>query len=202
MLGLTKNQVNHKESICTSNTLYIYCKFLQDGAIYTWEDFGSIQWELVLGMLLTYIITIIILLRGVKSMGKASYAITIFPYVTLTILLIYGLTLPGASDGVDFYLSADWSRLGDTAIWTQACIQITMSLGIGLGMHMALATYNDSDEKILVDASAVATLNSATSIYAGLAVFAMMGFLAGESGSPIESVGFTHQEENLAFLQS
>ncbi len=130
-------------------------------------------------------------------MGKASYAITIFPYVTLTILLIYGLTLPGASDGVDFYLSADWSRLGDTAIWTQACIQITMSLGIGLGMHMALATYNDSDEKILIDASAVATLNSATSIYAGLAVFAMMGFLAGESGSPIESVGFTTSGEKL-----
>lgn len=35
------------------------------------------------------------------------------PYFLLTAILIRGLTLPGAADGIRFYLTPDLSRLGD-----------------------------------------------------------------------------------------
>lgn len=35
------------------------------------------------------------------------------PYILLTAVLIRGVTLPGAADGIKFYLTPDLSRLGD-----------------------------------------------------------------------------------------
>ncbi len=71
---------------------------------------------------------------GIRSLGKAAYFFTLLPYVSLTALLAYGATLPGAADGVEYYLlSPDWSALADPDIWLQACVQIIMSLSVAIG---------------------------------------------------------------------
>lgn len=44
------------------------------------------------------------------------YVTATFPYVMLVALLIRGLTLPGAMDGIRFYLSPDVSRLADPLV--------------------------------------------------------------------------------------
>ena len=35
------------------------------------------------------------------------------PYILITVLLIRAATLPGAGEGIKFYLKPDWSRLKD-----------------------------------------------------------------------------------------
>lgn len=44
------------------------------------------------------------------------YVTATFPYVMLLILLIRGVTLPGAYDGIKFYLYPDISRLSDPQV--------------------------------------------------------------------------------------
>ena len=45
------------------------------------------------------------------SQIQVVYVTATAPYIFLTILLIRGLTLDGAMDGVKFYITPDWNRL-------------------------------------------------------------------------------------------
>ena len=40
----------------------------------------------------------------------------LFPYVVLVILLIRGVTLPGASNGIYFFLMPKWEKLRDITV--------------------------------------------------------------------------------------
>ena len=75
------------------------------------DEPGSLRCELVICLAITWIVIFVALVKGVKSFGKAVYFTAIFPYIILTILLARGLTLPGAVDGVMFYITPDWSKL-------------------------------------------------------------------------------------------
>ena len=160
----------------------------KDGNQYTWDDYGSIQWELILCQLFGWLIIGAVIIKGIRSLGKAAYVLTLLPYVIMTALLIYSVTLPGADEGIDFYLSPDWSKLKDSTIWLQACTQIVMSTAVGMGTHMVLASFNNRDGRILLDSTVIACMNSATSIYAGLVVFGMTGFLAFETNAEVDNV--------------
>ena len=65
-----------------------------------------------------------ILLSGIKTSGKVAYFTSLFPYLVLLVLGVRGLTLPGAVDGVTYYLSSDWSRLTDRVVWVDAATQV------------------------------------------------------------------------------
>ncbi|KAK0154984.1 Sodium- and chloride-dependent GABA transporter 2 [Merluccius polli] len=80
------------------------------------HEIGNIRWELALCLLLSWIICYFCIWKGVQSTGKVVYFTAIFPYVMLVVLLVRGLTLPGAINGIKFYLYPDPSRLTDPMV--------------------------------------------------------------------------------------
>ena len=86
--------------------------------------------------------TLSIICKGVKSSGKVVYFTSLFPYAVLVLLACRGFTLPGAIDGIQYYLTPDWSRLTNPEVWVDAATQVIFSLGPACGCVITLSSYN------------------------------------------------------------
>uniref|UniRef100_A0A8C5PB97 Solute carrier family 6 member 13 n=1 Tax=Leptobrachium leishanense TaxID=445787 RepID=A0A8C5PB97_9ANUR len=162
------------------------------------ENIGSLQWELALCLLLAWIICYFCIWKGVKSTGKVVYITATFPYLMLIVLLIRGVSLPGAVVGIQFYLYPDLSRLKDPQVWMDAGTQIFFSYAICLGCLTALGSYNKYNNNCYRDCVALCFLNSGTSFVAGFAIFSILGFMAEEQRVPISEVA--ESGPGLAFI--
>ncbi|TWW69317.1 Sodium- and chloride-dependent GABA transporter 2 [Takifugu flavidus] len=143
------------------------------------EELGKVKWELLLCLLSCWMGCYFCIWKGVRSTGKVVYFTAIFPYVMLVILLIWGLSLPGAMQGVVFYLYPDVSRLADLQVWLDACSQVLFSYGVSDTVWLCL-------------------LNSCTSFVAGFTVFTVLGFMAQKQDVPIGMV--VDSGPGLAFI--
>ncbi|XP_043944399.1 sodium- and chloride-dependent GABA transporter 2-like [Protopterus annectens] len=159
---------------------------------------GNLNWELALCLLLAWVICYFCIWKGIKSTGKVVYFTATFPYVMLLILLIRGVSLPGALQGIKFYLYPDVTRLADPKVWMDAGTQIFFSYAICLGCLTALGSYNKYNNDCYRDCISLCLLNSGTSFVAGFAIFSVLGFMAYEQGVPIADVA--ESGPGLAFI--
>jgi SNF family Na+-dependent transporter len=81
------------------------------------------RWQLALCLLASWVIIFLTLVKGLKAYGKVAYVVTLSPYFVLTALMIYAVQLPGASDGIYFYLKPEWNKLLEIDIWAKAASQ-------------------------------------------------------------------------------
>ncbi|XP_048251436.1 sodium- and chloride-dependent glycine transporter 1-like [Haliotis rufescens] len=171
------------------------------------DQLGSVKWELVLCLLVSWLLIFGCIFKGVRSVGKVVYVTATLPYIFLSILLVRGLTLPGGPDGALFYLTPDFSKLLDIQVWLEACAQVFFSLGPAWGGILTLASYNNFNANCLRNAVICTLVCGGTSLFAGLVVFSVLGFMAQEADVPITAVatsgpglGFVVYPEALAQL--
>ncbi|XP_077075486.1 sodium- and chloride-dependent GABA transporter 2-like isoform X3 [Siphateles boraxobius] len=162
------------------------------------DHLGSLNLRLASCLMLVWVVCYFCAWKGVKSTGKVVYVTATFPYVMLLVLLVRGVTLPGAVDGIIYYLKPNHTRLTDPQVWMDAGTQIFFSYGIGLGSLTALGSYNKFNNDCYKDCFRLCLLNSATSFVAGFAIFSVLGFMAQEQGVDIADVA--QSGPGLAFI--
>uniref|UniRef100_A0A8C3MB20 Transporter n=3 Tax=Passeriformes TaxID=9126 RepID=A0A8C3MB20_GEOPR len=168
-------------------------EFYERGVLHLHEsrgihDLGLPRWQLSLCLLVVVIILFFSLWKGVKTSGKVVWITATLPYVVLFVLLIHGITLPGAYNGINAYLHIDFRRLKEATVWIDAATQIFYSLGAGFGVLIAFASYNKFDNNCYRDALLTSTINCVTSFISGFAIFSILGYMAHEHKVKIEDV--------------
>ncbi|XP_058497785.1 sodium- and chloride-dependent GABA transporter 3-like [Solea solea] len=162
------------------------------------EELGSVRWELALCLLASWVGCYFCIWKGVRSSGKVAYFTATFPYAMLLILLIRGLTLPGAWDGIYFYLYPELEKLADLEVWLEAGSQIFFSYSLTIGTLNVLGSYCEYNNNCYKDCFWLCLLNSATSFVAGFVVFSVLGFMAQKQGVSVRNV--TESGPGLAFI--
>ncbi|KAJ8986155.1 hypothetical protein NQ317_005628 [Molorchus minor] len=164
------------------------------------DGIGLPEWRLTLFLLLSWFITFLVSIRGVKSSGKASYFLALFPYVIMITLLIRAATLNGAADGMFYFIDTDWERLKDADVWYAAVTQCFFSLNVGFGSIIMFSSYNSFSHNINRDALVVTTLDTFTSLLSGVTIFGILGNLAYEMNVDPSEVLSAGGGTGLAFI--
>ena len=120
-------------------------------------------------------VTIFIINAGVKD-GIEKWASRLMPslIVILILLIIYVLTLPGASDGLRAYLVPDFSRIADPALLVDAMGQAFFSLSLGVGTMLIYGSYISKKENLPTTGGLVALLDIGIAVLAGLLILPAM----------------------------
>ncbi|XP_013413993.1 sodium- and chloride-dependent GABA transporter ine [Lingula anatina] len=149
---------------------------------------GSIRWQLLIPLFISWVAVYFCIWKGVKSTGKVVYFTATFPYVVLIVLFGRGITLPGSYKGISFFIYPKWELLLDPAVWVNAAAQNFNSIGIAFGSLIAFSSYNKFNNRIFPDVMSVSLLNAATSIFAGFVIFSILGHIAYTQGKEVEDV--------------
>jgi len=149
---------------------------------------GSFVWPAAAGLAATWIIVYLSIAKGVLRVGKIVMITVPLPLVLLLILAIRGLTLPGAMDGLSYYLAPEWGKLLDPQTWIAAYGQVFFSLSVGWGILIAYASYRPKNSDVVNNAYITSFANCGFSFLAGFAVFSTMGYLGVAMNTPIGDI--------------
>uniref|UniRef100_A0A3Q1BKN5 Transporter n=2 Tax=Amphiprion ocellaris TaxID=80972 RepID=A0A3Q1BKN5_AMPOC len=182
----TAHAINGSNFSSTASQEFFKYKMLEqtDGV----HEAGTLRWQLFLILILAWILIYLCIFKGVKSTGKVVYFTALFPYVILIALLINNVQLPGATDGITYFIVPEWDKLRSVDVWVNAAAQIFNSIGIGFGSLLAMSSYNSFNNNILKDTLTISIINSLTSILAGFVIFSAFGYMSYLQGIPIRQL--------------
>lgn len=127
-----------------------------------------------------------VVLAGIrKGIEKFSKNTTPLLFVLILTTVIYSLTLPGASKGIEYLVYPDFSRINTEGV-AAALGQAFFSLSLGVGSVLTYASYMRRRDNILVMGLGTATFDL---FFALLAGFAIMPAVFASGASPAEGPG-------------
>jgi NSS family neurotransmitter:Na+ symporter len=113
----------------------------------------------------------VIVYKGVRS-GIERWSKILMPilFLLLLVLIIRGVTLPGAMAGIKFYLSPDFSKINANSI-LQALGHAFFTLSLGMGAITTYGSYVDKKQNLFIATLSIAGLDTLIALMAGLAIF-------------------------------
>lgn len=167
---------------------YLYDKVLQIMPVLEAGAYGSLfglSTSLIIPFILGWLAIFFIVFSGVKGLGRVVMITMPLPFILILILMVRGITLPGAVDGLNFYLASDFSQLANAQVWLAAYGQVFFSLSLAMGIMIAYASYLPKGADISNNAFMTSLGDALTAFLAGIVVFSTTGYVAYRLGVPV-----------------
>jgi len=164
---------------------------------------GSIRWNIVLPLVITWTAMYFCIFKGVRLVGKIVWLTVPLPWLMLLILTVRGLTLEGSMQGLAYYLDPVWSELAKPITWRYAFGQVFFSLSLAYGIMITYASFLHRKSDLNNNAGIISIADFSTSFVAGLAVFATLGgmaFVTQQAGDTVRVEEVAEKGASLAFV--
>lgn len=132
---------------------------------------GYMTFWMVLVVLLSFFICSLGLQKGVERITKAMMSCL---FLILLILCIRSVTLPGASEGLRFYLIPDFTRFTENGVGNTifaAMGQAFFTLSLGIGAMAIFGSYIGKDRTLTGETINICLLDTLVAFLAGLIIF-------------------------------
>ena len=132
---------------------------------------GYMTFWMVLVVLLSFFICSLGLQKGVERITKAMMSCL---FLILLILCIRSVTLPGASEGLRFYLVPDFTRFTENGVGNMifaAMGQAFFTLSLGIGAMAIFGSYIGKDRTLTGETINICLLDTLVAFLAGLIIF-------------------------------
>ena len=134
-------------------------------------SFISNTWEVLFYHALFMGICVGIVLRGIQGGIERACKVLMPTLVIILILLMFrSLTLPGAMEGVEFYLKPDFSKIGPQTILI-ALGQAFFSLSLGMGCMLTYGSYLPERENLTSATVYVVIFDTMIALLVGMVIF-------------------------------
>ncbi|WP_296890177.1 sodium-dependent transporter [uncultured Methanobrevibacter sp.] len=144
---------------------------------------------LAIAILIGWILVWFISHKDLESgLGKVSKIFVPLLFLIMIGIVIFSLTLPGASIGLSELYNPDWSLLFNFNVWMLAFGQIIFSLNIGLSGTVTFAGYLKEDVDIISNTFIIALANSIFENIAAIGVFSILGYMSLQTSTPVPNL--------------
>ncbi len=116
-------------------------------------------------------ITVFIIIQGVSGgIEKASKLLMPVLFIILVLISIRSLTLPGAMEGVKYYLTPDFTKI-DGKVILAALGQAFFSMSVGWGLMITYGSYLSKKNNIVTSGVWIGGMDTIVALLGGLMVF-------------------------------
>lgn len=132
---------------------------------------GALLFWMFLTIVLGFFICSIGLQKGVERITKFMMSALV---VILVILVFRSVTLPGAGEGLSFYLKPDFGKLAESGLWEAvyaAMGQAFFTLSLGIGSMLIFGSYIGKERSLTGESVNIIILDTFVALMAGMIIF-------------------------------
>ena len=159
-------------TVVTGWMMYYFVQFLTGKT----ADLGFVAMITNPGVNVVYLLIAVVLGFGILSFNlqggleRVTKYLMAALFVLMLILAVRSATLPGAKEGLSFYLVPDFSKINGQVV-VGAMNQAFFSLSIGIGSMAIFGSYIGKDRSLLGESANVILLDTFVAIMAGFIIF-------------------------------
>ncbi|WP_311379119.1 sodium-dependent transporter [Allobacillus halotolerans] len=154
----------------------------------SFENWTSTTWEPLFWQFLFMIAVVLVVIRGIKrGIERANLIAMPALAILMVVLAVYSLTLDGASEGLAFLFTPDWSQFGNPQVYLAAMGQAFFSLSIGIGGMLTYASYLKSNDRLPTATVGIGIMDTVFAVIAGIVIFPAVFSFGGDvtDGPPL-----------------
>jgi len=146
------------------------------------QTFEPVLWLAIFGVI-TFVIVLCGVKRGIETANKFMMPILI---VLCVAVCVYSCTLPGALEGVKFYLIPDFSRFSINTV-LGAMGQMFYSMSLAMGIMITYGSYMKKETSIEKSVSQIEIFDTGVALLAGLMIVPAVFVFSGGDQSAMRS---------------